>query len=235
MSLIRAVILDWAGTTVDQGSVAPVRSIQRVFARHGVTVSDAEARRDMGLPKREHLKRILARIDANAGKRELDAYYAEFIPTQLELLREHSQVIPGVVEAVKDIRRRGIRVGSTTGYTPVMLDVLIPCARGQGYEPDCAFTPEQAGGGRPHPYMMYLTAATLQRYPLSAFVKIGDTPADIDEGRNAGAWTVGVSKTGNSAADELRSAGADFVIDSLADIASTLDEIEALLAAGKRP
>jgi len=235
MSLIRAVVLDWAGTTVDQGSLAPVRSIQRVFARHGVTLSDADVRRDMGLPKREHLKRVLARLDTNAGKRDLDAYYAEFIPTQLELLREHSQVIPGVVEAVKDIRRRGIRIGSTTGYTPVMLGVLMPCARTQGYEPDCAMTPEQAGGGRPHPFMMYMAAATLQRYPLSAFVKVGDTPADIDEGRNAGAWTVGVSKTGNSTAEELASAGADFVIDSVANIAPTLDEIDALLAAGRRP
>jgi phosphonoacetaldehyde hydrolase len=83
--------------------------------------------------------------------------------------------------------------------------------------------------------MMYLAAARLERYPLASFVKVGDTPADVEEGRNAGAWTVGVSVTGNSNAAELERAHADFVIDSVADIAPILDEIESRLAAGRHP
>ena len=50
---LKAVILDWAGTTVDRGSLAPVRTIQRLFGRHGVAVTEEDARREMGLPKRE--------------------------------------------------------------------------------------------------------------------------------------------------------------------------------------
>jgi phosphonoacetaldehyde hydrolase len=235
MSLIQAVILDWAGTTVDQGSMAPVRAIQRVFERQGIAVADADARREMGLPKREHLRGILERLDPGATARDLDALYADFMQTQPELLAEHSAVIAGVVEAVAEMRRRGVRIGSTTGYSHELLDVLFARARAQGYEPDCAICPEEAGGGRPHPYMMYLTAARLQRYPLSAFVKVGDTPADIAEGKNAGSWTVGVSETGNSSRDELRRAGAHFVIDSVAVLGSTLDEIERRLSSGDRP
>jgi len=34
--------------------------------------------------------------------------------------------------------------------------------------------------------MMYLAAIQLARYPHSTLVKVGDTPADIEEGRNAG-------------------------------------------------
>jgi phosphonoacetaldehyde hydrolase len=235
MGLIRAVVLDWAGTAVDRGSLAPVRTIQQVFERHGVIVSEDAARRDMGLPKREHLRRLLTTIDPAAGERDLDAYYDEFVPIQLEMLREHSAVIPGVVEAVNEMRGRGIRIGSTTGYTRAMLDVVVAKAREQGYDPDCAIAPEEAGAGRPHPYMMYLAAIRLERYPLGAFVKVGDTPVDIEEGRNAGAWTVGVSETGNSNRDALERAGAHFVIDSVADISPVLDMIELHLAAGRRP
>ena len=46
---IQAVILDWAGTTVDYGSLAPVAVFVRLFAEQEVTISAAEARGPMGL------------------------------------------------------------------------------------------------------------------------------------------------------------------------------------------
>ena len=57
---IEAVIFDWAGTTVDHGSLAPVRVLRRVFETRGVPISEEEARRDMGVPKRDHLQRIVS-------------------------------------------------------------------------------------------------------------------------------------------------------------------------------
>ena len=56
---LKAVILDWAGTTVDHGSLAPVRVLQQVFAAHGVPISEAQARRDMGVLKKDHIRAIL--------------------------------------------------------------------------------------------------------------------------------------------------------------------------------
>jgi len=57
---VRAVILDWAGTTVDHGSIAPILALQSLFAQHGITLSTEDARRDMGLLKRDHIRAILA-------------------------------------------------------------------------------------------------------------------------------------------------------------------------------
>ena len=48
---IRAVMLDWAGTTVDHGSIAPVLALTTLFAKHGIVLSMQDARRDMGLLK----------------------------------------------------------------------------------------------------------------------------------------------------------------------------------------
>jgi phosphonoacetaldehyde hydrolase len=226
MSRLKAVILDWAGTAVDAGSLAPLRTIQKVFARHGIAVTEAQARKDMGLAKREHIRRLLAVIAPSATESDGDAFYAEFIPAQMEILAEYSTLIPGVREAVERMRARGLRIGSTTGYTREMLDLLVERAREQGYVPDCSITPQEAGGGRPHPYMIYLAAIRMQTYPLNAFVKIGDTPSDIEEGRNAGTWTVGVAGTGNSSREELAEAKPHYIVNSVAEIDSVLDAIE---------
>lgn len=235
MGVLKAVILDWAGTTVDLGSRAPLITIQTVLSRHSIPVTEAQARRDMGLPKREHIRRLLAAVDPGASEQRVDQLYAEFIPIQMEVLAEHSTVIPGVVEAVARMRRRGLKIGSTTGYTRAMLDLLADLARRQGYSPDCSLSPEDAGAGRPHPFMIYEAAIRMQVYPLSAFVKVGDTPADIDEGRNAGTWTVGVYGTGNCSKDELEAAAPHFLIEGVSVLDPVLDEVEARLTRGWGP
>jgi phosphonoacetaldehyde hydrolase len=120
---LRAVILDWAGTTVDHGSIAPVRTLQRLFAERGVPISEEEARRDMGLPKRDHIRNILfnARVSAawqsrfgpGSAEAEVENLFAAFVPLQLECLVDYSRVIDGVAEAVAGLRRRGLKIGSS--------------------------------------------------------------------------------------------------------------------------
>lgn len=264
---LRAVILDWAGTTVDHGSIAPVRTLQRVFEESGAPISEEEARRDMGLPKRDHIRKILflprlsaawqTRFGHLPGETEVDNLFADFVPLQLDCLVEHSSVIDGVAEAVTRLQRRGLKIGSTSGYTRPMLDLLVHHAARQGYQADCVIAPEEVGGGRPYPWMIFENAVRLRVEPLAAIVKIGDTPADIEEGLRAGVWAIGVAATGNmvglsaedfralpasareakleSARRQLWEAGAHAVIDALSQCEPALDRIEALLRAGESP
>lgn len=262
---LRAVVLDWAGTAVDFGSLAPVRTIEKVFAKEGIRLSDAEIRRDMGLPKREHIRQILesprvtAEWQAARGQApttcDVDELYRTFVPMQLACLGEYSEVIPGVVETVARLRAFGLKIGSSTGYTRAMLDVLVELTAKQGYAPDCNLAPEDVGAGRPEPFMMYELAVRLRVWPLAAIAKVGDTPVDIQEGLNAGAWAVGVAGTGNgvgvsrrefdalaasaresrlaNARRELTSAGAHYVIDTLAELDSVIDDINSRLGSTK--
>ena len=55
---LEAVVFDWAGTTVDFGSVAPIAALRMVFSRHGVALQESDLRKDMGLPKRDHIAAI---------------------------------------------------------------------------------------------------------------------------------------------------------------------------------
>jgi phosphonoacetaldehyde hydrolase len=258
---LRALVLDWAGTTVDFGSLAPARTLQQVFARVGIHLSEAEARRDMGLPKKEHIGRILSMPKVRdawqlirghtPAPADIEEIYQAFIPLQFSCLGEYSGLIPGVVDAVQRFRGRSLKIGSTTGYTRAMLDLLLEKSARAGYKPDCSIAPEDVGVGRPHPFMLYETAVRLQVYPLAAIAKVGDTPADIEEGLNAGAWSIGVAATGNaiglSCADfhalpaaeqhsrlsdaryDLERAGAHFVVDTLADLDPVLDDIDGRL------
>src|SRR6202030_2304221 len=130
---VKAVIFDWAGTTVDHGSLAPVRVLQEVFARRDVAVSEEEARRDMGILKKDHIRKILFEIEVarrwriaigkEPSEADVESLFADFVPAQLECIVRHSQVIEGVAETVARLRKRGIKIGSTTGYTRAMLDL----------------------------------------------------------------------------------------------------------------
>jgi phosphonoacetaldehyde hydrolase len=233
---LQAVIFDWAGTTVDHGSLAPVRAMVETFARHGIHLSDAEVRRDMGLFKKDHIRRILHELARQApAEADVEALFAEFVPLQMQMLEQHSELIAGTAELVEHLRGRGIRIGSTTGYTRPMLDLLLRRAAEQGYRPEAALCPDDTGGGRPHPWMCLRIALEFRLEATAAAVKVGDTASDMEEGLNAGMWTVGVSATGNDRAETLEAAGAHYVIESVSGLEPVLAQIEGRLAAGERP
>lgn len=255
-------MLDWAGTTVDHGSVAPVLALQALFAQRGVALSVEDARRDMGLLKRDHIQAILALPDLRArwihatgsepAEADVHSLFAQFGPLQIEIVAEHSQLIPGVAETVRDWQSQGIRIGSSTGYTRQMLAPVLAQAAANGYQPNASVCADEVSAGRPAPWMLMKNTQLLEVYPPSACIKIGDTVIDIEEGRNAGMWTIGLTRTGNligldeeqwaqlpeteqqnrlrDAERELRMAGADYVAEDLASCHEALVEIEARLS-----
>src|SRR5688572_17345414 len=108
---LKAVIFDWAGTVVDYGSRAPVEAVVRVFEAFGVPVTIAEARGPMGMAKRDHIRSILAlprvgrqwRIvhTADPDDAAVERVYQAFLSTQTELLSQHTDLIPGCLEAIE--------------------------------------------------------------------------------------------------------------------------------------
>lgn len=261
--MIEAVILDWAGTTVDHGCLAPVVVLEEIFASRGVPLQRAEARHAMGLLKVDQIREICrlervteawaAQHGSAPGEDDVQGLFHSFLPAQLEVIEEHSGLIAGVLEFVSECRRRGIQIGTTTGYTRPMLELVIARAAKEGYVPDVTVTPEEAGGGRPLPWMAYRCTQQLGVYPLSHCVKIGDTLSDIAEGENAGMLTIALTSCGNevglSAADfaalspgeqaaktqqaelTLSKGQPDFLAPNLATCVPLLDQIEEILAA----
>ncbi len=204
---LKAAILDWAGTTVDFGCVAPAVVFVEVFKKHGIDISMDQAREPMGAEKRKHILEI-TEMDAVRSAWEkvhgsvptdadVDAMYAEFIPMQVACIAEYADLIPGTTQTIDFMRGRGMKIGGTTGYSSEMTDVLGPEAAKRGYQPDVSVAANDVPAGRPAPWMAIKAAMDLGVYPMEACVKIGDTVPDIAEGLNAGMWSVGVVMTGN--------------------------------------
>ncbi len=199
----KLVILDWAGTTVDYGCFAPVKAFALAFRSCGLDPTVDELRAPMGMLKRDHIRTMLAmerlraqwaaRYGAGPDESAVERIYGVFESALMESLSDYAAPKPGTVEAVARLRELGLAIGSTTGYTDAMMAVVTKSAAAQGYAPDAWASPDAVDGmGRPYPYMIY---ANMQRFrvpSVDAVVKVGDTVADIREGKNAGVRSLGV-------------------------------------------
>jgi len=255
---IKAVIFDWAGTTVDFGCLAPTLAFIRAFDRYGLRVSREDVRKHMGLSKREHIETMLREPGlskawrsihgARVSAEDMDDIYEAFMGLLLDEVVSRSEPIPGVVDTVRDLRDRGIRIGSTTGYPREVMERLAPASSSRGYEPECLVCAGDLSEDRPSPFMIYENMIQLGVWPARSVVKVDDTRPGIEEGLNAGTWTVAVSLTGNEIGmdrdeftelpDERRSQlvaranrkcegmGAHYAIDGVQDLPDVIDEIE---------
>ena len=204
---LRAAVLDWAGTVVDHGCLAPPAAFIEAFASYEVPVTTAQARAPMGMAKRAHIQAIAEMPEVAAawaaqhgqppGEMELDALYERFLPLQTAMVEKHSELIPGALDTVAAMRARGRKIGSTTGYPRAVMEVVTRVTAALGYVPDCVVCAEDTPKGRPGPFPALKALIDMAVSPVEAVVKIGDTIVDVEEGLNGGMWSVGISSTGN--------------------------------------
>ena len=205
---IQLVVLDWAGTTVDFGCFAPVASFAEALRRHGVSPTDEQVRAPMGMAKLDHLRDLLSipelsrQWEARHGGIWEDSdieriYRDDYIPLQLSAIASHDRLVPGLIPVVEALRGHGLRIATTTGYFREAARLVFDSASRQGYARDLDVLPDEVPAGRPGPWMIFRAMERLGVYPPSSVVKVGDTLVDIAEGRNAGAWSVGVIASGS--------------------------------------
>jgi phosphonoacetaldehyde hydrolase len=175
----------------------------------------------------------------------------------VDVVADHGELIAGVARVTARLRERGLKIGSTTGYTRESMAPLVPKAAAQGFAPDNLVCADDVMAGRPAPLMLFRSFVELGVWPASSVLVVDDTAAGIRAGLEAGCWTVGVALTGNAfgltpaeagalgaaererreatAYAELARAGAHSVVDGVADLESVVDEIDGALARGERP
>jgi phosphonoacetaldehyde hydrolase len=265
---VKLVVVDLAGTVADYGSRAPAGAFVELFKRNGVEVSDAQARGPMGMEKQDHIRTMTQIPDiadkwraAHDGRdcteADVEAMYKEFIPLQVNALPAYCDLIPGTIEAMAELRGRGIRIAATTGYNTDMMNVVLECMKKQGFEPETAVCASDVPAGRPAPWMILECMSRLGVYPAESVVNIGDTIPDIAAGLNAGVWSVGVTRTGNmlglslgeadaldgaarkarleKAGAVMAQAGAHFVAEGIERCPRIVELIDSMLAQGARP
>lgn len=203
MAKIEAVIFDWAGTTVDFGCFAPVNVFVNIFKTAGIDVTIEEARIPMGMLKIDHIRTMLEmpriqdswqeRYSRPSNEEDVHTLYTQFETELMATLATYTDPIPNVIDTVAELKEKGIKIGSTTGYTASMMEVVTKNAKEKGYAPDHLVTPDDTNNlGRPYPYMIFRNLEFLKVSSVKAVIKVGDTVSDMKEAVNAGIPAVGV-------------------------------------------
>lgn len=259
MAKIEAVIFDWAGTTVDYGCFAPVQAFKDAFNVYGLEPTNDQIREPMGKLKIDHIKTMLEmpsinqefkkNYNRNYNNEDVNQIYKLFEKSLMSQIVNHTKIKPYVLETVTKLKEMGIKIGSTTGYTDMMMEPVLNSAKKQGYEPDCWYSPDSTNNiGRPYPYMIFKNMMTLNISNVRNVIKVGDTISDIQEGVNAGVIVVGVvegssllglnekefellsnyerNRAVERVKEEYLTAGADFVINNLSELLDVIKEVE---------
>jgi len=266
---VKGVVLDWSGTTADAYVIAPAVVFVEVFKKHGVEISMLEARGPMGLRKDLHIKALTeapvirdrwTKIKGKAPTQaDVDAMFTDFVPMQLDCLRQYTGLLPGVADVCRTLQGQGIKIGVSTGFVRSMVDILLEDAIKQGFTPDATVAGDEvAHGARPKPFMVYRNLDLMDVHPIQSVVKVDDTTSGIGEALEAGCWGVGVARYSNYmdidtiataqkmpkaeierrvafTRDILRKSGAHYVIDSIVELPEVIADIEARLARGEKP
>lgn len=264
---IRLAVFDWAGTIVDFGCQAPTQAFVALFHEAGVQITPEQARGPMGVGKREHIAKLLdmpevagAWADEHGSEptaADGDRLFEQFHQIQVQAALDRADLIPGVLETLDWLRGHGAMIATNTGYFREVLDAILPVAAEQGLDSDSNVCATDVPEARPAPWMLVVNMLETGVYPSEAVVKVGDTVPDIEEGLNAGAWTVGVIESGNGIglrqeevaqlsearlselADRarltLQRAGAHYTIPTVADLPPVIGDIEVRLQRGERP
>jgi len=210
MNKLEAVVLDWAGTVVDFGSVAPTTIFVEAFKKaYDFDITLAEARVPMGMGKWDHIKALgeLPSVDArwkeqfgsSMNDKIVDEIYETFMPLQKAKVAQHATPIVGALKTIEWLRVQNIKIGSCSGYPREVMRVLVPAAAELGYQPDCWIASDDiAAGSRPGPWMALANVQKLAVNDVANCIKFDDSAPGITEGIRAGMWTVGIALTGNA-------------------------------------
>jgi len=266
---VKGLILDWSGTTADAYVLAPAVVFVQVFQKHGVDVTMSEARGPMGLRKDLHIKAMTEIPEIRErwhdihgqypSQADVDRMFGDFVPMQLDCLRNYTTLLPLVAETTQSLQKQGIKIGSSTGFMRSMVDILEEDARKQGYTPDASVAGDEViNGARPKPFMVYRNLDLLDIHPIQSVIKVDDTVSGVGEALEAGCWGVGIARYSNymdmdtlEEADSLsedeinrrlahtrellQKAGAHYVIDTWEQMPDVIEDVNIRLGRGEKP
>lgn len=213
------VVLDLAGTTVvDDGIVegAFARAWDRVKRTdEGRAAALRHVRDTMGQSKIDVFRALVDEDTARELNTAFERAYRELIDDG------RCEAIPGAEDTIRALRERGLRIAFTTGFAPTTATAILTALGWSGLA-DVVLTPEDAGRGRPAPDLPLTALLRTRTSSVAAMVVVGDTESDAASGRAAGAGLVVGVLTGARSAETLTAAGADLVLDSVAELPAAL-------------
>ena len=224
---IQLAMFDMAGTTVNDkvdGHPLMVISMMRAFAKHGIELSPDLINKHRGKQKSEAIQTLLrevAELPPADAERVGDGVYSEFLH-ELESNLSSISEIDGTTELFRHLKSKDIHIGVGSGFPMQVVQAIISQLGwlNEGLL-DYVGSAEQVGVGRPNPKMIH---DAMQQFNITdgrKVLKIGDTIVDVQEGKNAGVWTVAVL-TGSQTEAQLRAVAPDYILSSIRELTTLI-------------
>lgn len=256
---IRLAIFDLGGTIVDKYSLSPFISLKQAFQRKRIRVNNHLIYKDMGMNKHEHIEEILN--DKYISRNWFKLYgqypnsncvmsvYDEFIKYQMDEGIKNIDILPETKSCIKWLGENNISTGATTGFSKPIMNAVKEKLIDEDIHLNKYVSSTCLGKpGRPNPHMMNEIINSLSICDTRRVIKIDDTVVGLQEGKNAGAITVGVAKYSTNmkmteydqdknmskeeyverlkcSRESLWSANPDYVIDTLDELPRIINHI----------
>ncbi len=204
---IKLVVFDIAGTTVRDDDA--VNTCLREAIAQFVAVSRADVNRVMGMPKPIAIRRLLESAPGNAGQvsQELvESTYADFQARMLNFYHTSPLVepMPYAAETLLQLKQAGLRLALDTGFSrPIVDAILARLGWAGGALFDATVASDEVPRGRPHPDLVFKAMELTRTKDAPSVAKVGDTPADLQEGAAAGCGLVIGVTNGTHRREEL--------------------------------
>ncbi|MEO6315521.1 MAG: HAD family hydrolase [Chitinophagaceae bacterium] len=218
--MIKMVVFDMAGTTVNENNVV-YKTLQQAINEHGYDFTLEQVLLEgAGKEKLQAIKSILHVFAGTADNAVAGEIYNRFI-VLLEAAYATLQIMPQLhaADLFHALKQRNILVVLNTGYNVATAGSLIKkLGWTKGKEYDALVTATDVEKNRPHPDMILLAMKQFNISNPAEVAKVGDSIIDIEEGKNAGcSITVGIT-TGAHRFEQLQTAGPDYIIHDLMDL-----------------
>lgn len=206
---IEAILFDMIGTTVEERTPNTIITcFEKAFQQYGIDNTATGIKAHRGKDKMEMIRIILeeSNYSLSLSKSIYDAFknnvrenVASFVTCE------------GVPNILRTLRKQKIKIGLGSGLPRDLFEIIFSHLHWDKVDFDYIGISEEIGEARPHPAMIFDMMFSLGLNDKKAFLKVGDTVADIEEGKNAGVVTAAVlSGTQNEAL--IRLAEPDFIL-----------------------
>jgi phosphonoacetaldehyde hydrolase len=211
---ITAVFFDFIGTTVlEKHSDVVLTCFQKAFDDYGITVEKTVLQEHRGKDKKEMITEVVKTSGKSLKQhRDILGSFKRHFLNDLDEFYENKDL-----EAVMmHLRSKKVKVGIGSGLPRELLQILLEHFRWERYGFDYISTAEEMGKSRPDPMMIIDMMVKLHLNNFQ-FLKVGDTVADIQEGRNANVMTAALL-SGTQPENDLRKEKPDYIIKSLGEL-----------------
>jgi phosphonatase-like hydrolase len=225
---VRLVVFDMAGTTVQDDSLVLECFVAAAgYVELRVTRDELNAR--MGQSKRAVFDELARRQvgagrDAEASALGERGYEAFCQVLEGAYARAGVAPIAGAGEVFAWLRARGVKVALNTGFYRRVTDVIVDGLRWRDAV-DAVVCVDDVREGRPAPYMIHEAMQRCLVRAVDEVVVVGDTPVDMQAGRNAGARAVVGVTSGSHTAATLRREPSTHVLGSVRELPDVLERL----------